>query len=491
MLARFLIVLLLLVPGCSSSSQRVKIGSKAFTESVILGELLKLLALQAGVQAEHQARLGDTGKAWNALLLGELDAYCEYTGTLTQELLVKENIQDDAQLRESLNRRGLKMSRPLGFSNNYALGMKEEKANALNIRTLSDLAKHPTLRLGLSNAFLDRADGWKGLKTRYQLPFATPDGMEHTLAYRALESGSIDVLDLYTTDAEILRYNIRVLVDDRKFFPDYATLILYRADLESRAPQVVDAFRSLEGKIDAPTMQRLNSRANIDKLPEPTVAAEYLQTTVRVPSLIERLLWRTWQHSFLVFVSLFAGILTAVPLGILAAKRPVLGQAILALLGMIQTFPALALLSVLILLLARTGSLPAIVALFLYSLLPIVRNTYTALRDIPLPIRESAAALGLGRWERLWLIELPMASRSILGGIKTAAVVNVGFATLGGLIGAGGYGDAIIAGLNRDDSALLMEGAIPAMVMALIVQGLFELAERRLVPAGLRLEPTT
>jgi osmoprotectant transport system permease protein len=134
------------------------------------------------------------------------------------------------------------------------------------------------------------------------------------------------------------------------------------------------------------------------------------------------------------------------------------------------------------------GGRPAIVALFLYSLLPIVRNTYAGLNDIPSSLRESAEALGLTPFARLRLIELPMAARSILAGIKTAAVINVGTATLGALIGAGGYGQPILTGIRRDDVGMILEGAIPAAILALAVQGAFELAERFLVARGLRLK---
>jgi osmoprotectant transport system permease protein len=258
---------------------------------------------------------------------------------------------------------------------------------------------------------------------------------------------------------------------------------------------VVKALLRLEGKISTTDMQDMNSQAQIDKERESVVAQEFLargfgiKSNVEADNLLGRLAFRTWQHFSLVAVSLVLGILTAVPLGILAARNPILGQVILGVVGVVQTFPALALLSVLIILFHETGPVPAIAALYAYSLLPMVRNTYTGLRDIPLNVRESGEALGLSSWSRLWLIELPMASRSILAGIKTAAVINIGFATLGGLIGAGGYGDAIVAGLQRDDQAMLMEGALPAMAMALAAQGLFEIAERFLVPLGLRLKP--
>ncbi len=154
---------------------------------------------------------------------------------------------------------------------------------------------------------------------------------------------------------------------------------------------------------------------------------------------------------------------------------------------MVQTIPSLALLIFMIPLFGIRER-PAIAALFLYSRLPIVRNTYAGLHDIPLHIRESAVALGLPRLARLRLVELPMASRAILAGIKTSAVINVGTATLGGYIGAGGYGQPIFTGLRLDDMGLILQGAIPAAVLALAAQGLFEIAERFWVPKGLRLK---
>jgi osmoprotectant transport system permease protein len=162
------------------------------------------------------------------------------------------------------------------------------------------------------------------------------------------------------------------------------------------------------------------------------------------------------------------------------------GQPVLAGAGLIQTIPSLALLVFMIPLLGL-GAPSAIAALFLYSLLPIIRNTYAGLLGIPLNIRESAEALGLAPMARLRLIELPLASRTILAGIKTAAVINVGTATLGGLIGAGGFGQLIFSGIRKDDNALTLEGAIPAALLALAVLGLFELAERFFVPRGLTL----
>jgi osmoprotectant transport system permease protein len=490
------VLLLALAPAGCGRPADVRVGSKAFPESEILGELARDLAASTGRSAEHRGHLGDTSKVWTALLLGEIDAYCEYTGTLSHDILTDEHVRTDDEIRRALAAKDVRMSRSLGFSDNYALGMREDRAAELGIRTISDLKKHPELKLGLSHQFLDRADGWRGVRRFYDLPFATPNASEHSLAYQALAQGNVDVVDVYTTDAQVRQYHIRLLEDDRHFFPAYDTVLLYRADLERRAPEAVRAMLRLEGAISADEMLDMNARvvAGDPKVSEKRAAADFLARKLNVhvevedETVAQRIWLRTRQHLLLVAVSLALAIAVAVPLGVMAARRPYLGQALLALVGVVQTLPALALLGLLVLLVGYIGTTPAIIALFLYSLLPIVRNTYTGLHDVPLQIRESAEALGLSPWARLRLVELPMASRAILAGIKTAAVINVGYATLGGLIGAGGYGQPIITGLDRNDPRLIMEGAIPAVVMALAVQALFEVIERVVVPKGLRLE---
>jgi osmoprotectant transport system permease protein len=318
--------------------------------------------------------------------------------------------------------------------------------------------------------------------------------MQHDLAYRALESDDIQAMDVYSTDADVQYYSLRVLRDDLAHFPVYNGVFVYRADLEERAPAVVAALQRLQGRIDDATMTGLNARVKVDRVSESQVAADFLQQLLAVESqveeltLLDRLLLRTREHLTLVCVSLAAAILVAVPLGILSARRPQLGQIVLGVTGVIQTIPSLALL-VLMIPLVGTQEPAAICALFLYSLLPIVRNTYTGLVDIPGHVRESAEALGLEPMVRLRQVELPMASRSILAGIKISAVINVGFATIGAFIGAGGYGQPILTGLRLDDMGLILEGAVPAAVLALLVQALFERSERVFVPQGLRLEP--
>lgn len=478
-----------LLSGCHGGPV-VKVGSKKFTESVLLGEIATELVRSTGTPAVHRAQLGGTQVLWNALLAGQIDLYPDYTGTLRADVLGSPHL-DDEGLRRALAARGVVMSRSLGFGDSYAIGMREEEAARLKIRTLSDLRAHPELSLGFSEEFLDRRDGWPGLRAAYALPQSRVRALDHDLAYRALAAGKLDAIDLYTTDPEIPYYKLRVLVDDRGFFPSYDAVLLERADLPSRFPEAAAVLTRLQGAISPAEMRHLNVRAKLDRAPEPEVAAELLATlgvdgaAPRRASLARRILRRTGEHLLLVAISLGAAILFALPLGIAAARRPRLGQAILGATGVVQTLPSLALL-VFMIPLFGIGALPAIVALFLYSLLPIVRNTATGLTDIPAPIRESAEVLGLSAGARLRLVELPLASRSILAGIKTSAVLNVGTATLGAIIGAGGYGQPILAGIRLDDVGLILEGAIPAALLALLVQGLFDLSERVLVPRGLR-----
>ncbi|HSE84223.1 MAG TPA: glycine betaine ABC transporter substrate-binding protein [Thermodesulfobacteriota bacterium] len=483
--------------SCNSSEEpttEIKVGSKTFTESVILGEIVAQLARQAeGVEVNHLRELGGTRVLWSALLKGEIDIYPEYRGTIIQEILAGEDIRDEETLKRTLAEKNILMSRPLGFNNTYAIGMKEDVAERLGINKISDLRNHPQLRFGFTNEFMDRRDGWPSLRRAYSLPQKNVRGLDHDLAYRGLESGAIQVTDLYSTDAEIRYYNLRTLKDDLNHFPEYNAVLLYRKDLTSRVPQALKAILQLEGSISESEMIQMNAKVKIEGNSESAVASEFLQknlsitTEVREETFITRLMRHTLDHLFLVAVSLTAAILISIPLGIWAHRNEKIGRVILGIVGIIQTIPSLALLVFMIPLLG-IGSTPAIVALFLYSLLPIVRNTYSGLKDIPLHIRESAEALGLSSFARLRLIELPLASRSILSGIKTSAVINVGVATLGALIGAGGYGQPILTGIRLDDIGLILEGAIPAAILALLVQGLFDALELVLVPKGLRLK---
>ena len=471
----------------------VRIGSKKFTESVILGEMAAQLVAQCGARVEHRRELGGTRVLWDALAAGAIDVYPEYTGTLAQELLRGVPAEEGA-IRRALAARGIEMGRPLGFDDTYAIGVRADVAARLGLRALSDLARHPELRLGLSHEFLDRADGWPALRSRYGLAELRVRGLDHDVAYRGVADGAIDGTDLYSTDAEIAALGLRVLEDDRGAFPSYRAVLLWREDLARRAPAAAAALERLEGRITTPEMARLNARARLERVPEAQVAAAFLRDALGVASRphVEgragRILRRTVEHLGLVAASLGAAIALAIPLGVIAERRRRVGAVVLGAAGLVQTVPSLALL-VATLPVLGIGARPALFALFVYALLPILRGTHAGLAAISLDARESARALGLPPRARLRLVELPMAARSIAAGVKTSAVICVGTATLGALVGAGGLGEPIFTGIRLDDFALVLEGAVPAAVLALMVQAAFGLAERALVPRGLRIEP--
>ncbi len=486
------------VQGASGDAQSAKtptrvfrVGSKKFTENVVLGELATLLIRSTGAEAQHVDELGGTRLLWNALLAGEIDIYPEYTGTLANEILGDAALTDISRLREALRQHQVDISQPLGFNNTYALGMLESLAARLQVRTISDLAGQADLKFGFSNEFMQREDGWPGLQRRYGLNPLSVAGLDHDLAYRGIESDAIHVMDMYSTDAEIELYRMRVLQDDLQYFPDYQAVYVYRVDMRPER-NVLAAVRQLEGGIDQDSMIAMNAAAKLEKQPARLVAARFLQAELGIVSDVEiagrwsKLAQYTVGHLFLVGTSLVPAIVVAIVLGVLAWKLPAVGHAVLATVGVIQTIPALALLVLLIPLLG-IGWKPAVMALFLYSLLPIVRATHQGLSGIPTQLTESALALGLPATTRFWRIELPLALPAIASGVKVAAVLNVGFATLGALIAAGGYGDPILTGIRLDDTGLILLGAIPSALLAILFQLSFEWLERRIVPRGLRL----
>ena len=473
----------------SSSAADVVIGSKKFTESYVLGEIAKRILTDAGIPAEHRQGMGGTIILWEALRGGQIDAYPEYTGTIATEILKSDSTLSLDQIRNSLEKVGVGMTAPLGFNNTYALVMRRSEAQRLGIRTISDLQRYPELKFGLTHEFLERQDGWRPLRQRYGLPQQNIIGIDHALGYSALANGSIAVKDAYSTDAKIEQNDLFVLEDDLHFFPKYEAVFLFRSSTRADA---IAALRRLEGTLDETRMIRLNAEAERTKN-YARAADLYFERSAPSPNSLSdsfprKLARWTLRHLQLAGYSLLLSIMVGIPLGIVASRGGVVGHVILGFAGVVQTIPSLALLALLVPLPFFGISIrTAIAALFLYGLLPIVRNTATGLQDIPRSLRESAVALGLSPVARLWEVYLPMASRSILSGIKTSAVINIGTATLAALIGAGGLGEPIISGLSLNDHVTILEGAIPAAVLALLVQWCFDLLDLVLIPKGLRL----
>lgn len=465
----------------------LRIGSKRFTESYVLAQVVAQTA-QPHERVEVKAGLGNTAIVYAALRAGSIDVYPEYAGTIAQEILKDPGATSLEAMRAGLAPLGLGVDVPLGFNDGYALAMLESRAQALGIRTLSDLARHPALRLGLSNEFIGRQDGWVGLARRYHLA-QQPQGLDHGLAYDAVAAQQVDVIDIYTTDAKIDHLGLRVLADDAAYFPRYDAVLLYRLDVPARFPAAWRAIKGLAGQIDERAMITMNAQAELKGMGFEAIATLFLGRqdpptgnagqTAAQPGFWDHLFGAdlvrlTQQHLGLVLcaIALAAGL--GVPLAVGAAQHARTRTVLLGVCSLLQTVPALALLALLIAMYGAIGWLPALTALTLYALLPIMRNTCTGLAEIPQGLRMAGMSLGLSRWQQLRLIEVPLALPSILAGIRTATSIAVGTATIAAFVGAGGYGERIVTGLALNDQALMLAGAAPAAALALLFEAGFE-----------------
>lgn len=492
----------------------ITIGSKNDTENRLLGEIMaQLIEAHAGLGVQRRVNLGGTLVVFSALRSGEIDLYAEYTGTgWAIQLKIAETVNDPLRaylhVADEFQRRyQVTWLRPFGFSNSYALAMDENLADSLGIRTISDLKSHQEqLRAGVSHEFLNRADGYPGLTAAYGLDIADVRGMEHGLAYTAIASRRIDLTDAYTTDGKLLRYDIRLLADDRKFFPPYDAAPIIRTATLERYPQLRDVLNRLAFRIDDEQMRQLNYRVEEQGGSFAAVAGDFLEAAGLVRTEPElrperprrgvgfvRFMWSrrletldlVGQHLWLAGTGVLLAIGFAVPLGILLTRKPRLAPPVMGATGVLQTVPSLALLAFMIPLPGLgLGARSAIVALFLYALLPIVRNTYIGIKEIDADLVEAARGMGLTERQILVKVELPLATRTIMAGVRTAAVISIGVATLAAFIGAGGLGDPIVTGLQLNDTDTILSGAVPAALLALVVDFVLGRLERWLAPRG-------
>ena len=467
----------------AADADSLRIGSKRFTESYILAQVLaQTAAPQLAVPPEVKQGLGNTAIVYEALRSGSIDLYPEYAGTIALEILKSPRPMDLAAMNTALAPLGLGAAVNLGFNDGYALAMRAADADRLGVRTLSDMAKHPELKLGLSNEFIGRADGWKGLAAAYRLP-QSPTGLDHGLAYDAIAAKQVDAIDIYTTDAKIGHLGLHVLQDDKAYFPRYDALILYRLDVPQRLPTAWAALQGLEGRINEDAMIAMNARAELQGVAFDVIARDFLAgkqaqgggrgywAKLFAPDLGRLAL----QHVGLVVASVLAAALIAIPLAIWSFPHPRARAVLLGFTGLLQTVPSLALLAILISLMGAIGIVPALVALTLYALLPIMRNTVTGLGEVSQGLREAATALGMTPKQRMRFVELPLAMPTVLAGVRTATTIAIGTATIAAFIGAGGFGERIVTGLALNDNGLLLAGAIPAAVLALVSEAIFGL----------------
>lgn len=466
-----------------SASPTIVVASKQDTEGQILAEIFaQLVEAQTPYAVARKTNLGGTLLVFDALRAGDVDVYPEYSGTIDAAILHR-SLSFDA-MRAAMERQyRIYVSGELGFNNTYVLAMRADVASRLHVRTISDLAAHPQLRWGVTPEFLRRSDGLPGLERAYGLGNVDAVDVEKSLAYQALDRGTIAVTDAYSTDGELLRYGFATLEDDRHFFPQYRALYLVRDATLSSAPAIRRVLRELAWSIDDRTMTQLNARVDIDHESPAQVAAAFVARRFGVarPHLGDS----TWamlgralaRHIELTVVTVFFCILIGVPLGILAAQRRTTGQIIMKIVGTLQTIPSIALLALMIPLFG-IGVVPAIVALVLYGLLPVVANTRAGIAQIPADLLDAAEGIGLSKSQRLRWVEIPLAVPFMLAGVRTSAVIAVGTATIAALIGAGGLGDFILSGLTLNDPHLLLLGAVPAALLAIAVDEIVYRAER-------------
>lgn len=476
-------------------SQQLSIGSKIHPESRLLGEIMaQTIEQNTDLKVNRRFGLGGTLICFEALRTGEIDMYVEYTGTVQATILKEPYSGQDAQklydyiAKEIEKKYALIAGPPMGFSNSYVLITNQK----LGLKKISDLQDRTDLKYGFSNEFVKRDDGFLGLNKYYKLQLPITRGMDHGLAYKALKEGQVDVTDAYSTDGRLMEYDFQLLDDDKHFFPDYSAFPLVRKNTIEKYPEVMEALNRLRNILTEEKMQALNYRYEINKESLDIVAFEFLSEEgiiVEKPSIIaiHPLIRQTIEHIQLTFIATIIAILIAVPLGIYITFKQKLASLILSATGIIQTIPSLALLGFMIPLFG-IGFTPAVIALFLYALLPIVRNTHTGLLSTDPILIEAGKAMGMTQKQILFSVRLPLGMDMIMAGIRTALTINIGTATLAAFIGAGGLGESIITGITLNDNNMILRGAIPAALLALIADQGMALVEKAVRPKGIKRE---
>ncbi|MHC4090446.1 MAG: glycine betaine ABC transporter substrate-binding protein [Planctomycetota bacterium] len=488
----------------------VRIGSKNFTEQEILGELVaQLIERHTGLRVERKFGLGGTGVCQAALVVGELDIYVEYTGTALLNVLKADPPSDRDEVFRTVAKAyreqfDLQWLPPMGFNNTYAITVRAGHADEHGWRTIDDLADVANgLSAGFTAEFMERPDGYPGLRRAYGLEFRRTADLDPGLMYKALAEGQVDVICAFATDGRLAAYNLRVLADDRGFFPPYDAAPVVRNELLEQHPEVRDALVALAGTINDATMRRMNYAVDELRQSPVAIAREWIESRsvglgaagseVEAPQAKEypgfwaiavlrraELGRKTLEHLALTAIAMLIAVLVGVPTGIAIHRCRSAVPPVLAVTEIVQTIPSLAMLAFLFAIYRMLGTAPAVTALVLYALLPIVLNTFTGLKELSPEIIEAADGIGMSSRQRLWMVELPLAMPVIVAGIRTATVWTVGIATLSTYIGAGGLGDFISRGLARDDARLTLLGAVPAAAMAVVLSLAIRVVERLL-----------
>jgi osmoprotectant transport system permease protein len=470
----------------SSDKGKVVVGSKMFGENYIIAEMIALLLEEEGFTVERKFGLGGTIVAYEALEKKKIDVYPEYTGTLSQVILKNPPLDTLEKLNAELKSRDLKVLSPIGFENNYGVAVRKDFAKKHNLQKISDLQR-VDFRAAINFETKNREDAWPRLLSLYDLqPSTEPKTLEQTMVFQAMAANEADLMVMYTTDGKIKKYDLKVLEDDRGFSPKYLALPFIHRGVPKSVRKVMN---KLAGLISQGDMVQLNERMDVAKIPYARVAREYLENksmVVKKQASATSEFQAAWQqifplaleHIYLVLVSTLAATLFAVPLGVLLFRFQRFARPILYLVGLLQTIPSLALLVYMIPIFGVSVK-SALLALFLYSLLPILQNTYSGLQNVSPSLVQAARGIGLHKWETLMSIELPLSAPIIVAGIRVATVINVGTATIAAFIGSGGLGELIVQGLTLNDLWLMQKGALPAAVLAIVFNIVFTKIENR------------
>jgi osmoprotectant transport system permease protein len=480
-------LILLAIVTVTAHAEPLVIGSKTFAESYILAEAGAQLLESRGFEVERRFGLNGTKIAFEALKNEAIDIYPEYTGTITEVILARPKLKELGDIRYALKARGLQLLEPLGFNNAYAIAASTISAKRYSLRKISDLLTAPPLRIALPHEFLNRQDGWPGLQAHYAFERAA-DGIDHGLAYEAINSDQVDLIAVYTSDGQIERSDLVILEDDQEFFPEYLAAFLTRSNVDRKALETLEA---LSGRLSDRRMRELNLAVLDPDASYADIANDFLReeglisTTGGGRTMLDELVRNTQRHLKLTGIALAFAIVTGVGIAAFVYPHKRLADTFLYLTGLLQTIPSIALLALLIPIVG-VGQTPAIIALFLYSLLPIARSTITAMLAIPPGYRQVAAAMAMTRAQEMKYVLMPLAMPHVIAGIRTAAVLSIGTATLAAFIGAGGLGDPIVTGLALNDTRLILQGAIPAALLAILTEIGFGFVERSLVAPHMR-----
>ncbi len=508
-----LLIFLIFIGNISQAEDKITIGSKKFSESIILSEMLSILLEEKyNIPVERKMGFGGTSITLDALKAGDIDVYPDYTGTGYIMILKLSGEKDkdkvyDIVKAEFFERWNIVWSKPIGFNNTYALAVKKDDPVFEGIENISDLeGKLDDVRYAAGHEFMERADGHESFVNTYNLDFNSGNvfSMEVGLIYSAIRDDQVDMIVAYSTDGRIDAYDLRLLNDDLGFFPYYYAAFLSRSDTLEKYPELGEAIKLLEGTINEPEMVKMNDA--VDRLKESPyhvaknflIERDLIEGEVLVSQggvgffgyLMQRrdyLLKLLYEHLLISLGALGFALIVSIPTGILLTRYPLLGNVVFPVINTLQTIPSLALLGFLVPIMG-IGVAPAIVALFLYSLLPLVRNTYAGMLSVDKSFIEVSKGIGLTGMQVLLKVEIPMALPVIIAGLRTAAVIVIGTATLAALIGAGGFGDPIFRGISTVDSRLILLGAIPAALLAVVFDKIIGFLEKSVVSKGLVLQ---